>query len=187
MTDRIERLLKRVEEFHPGTAAELEEFRIKVLGRKGEPQRTDGRIQNRRPGTETRTGPAPQRTQEPRTGTHQRTEKRTRSACSRDSLGHTGRHDAPRHRAAARQPAPHIAGKERDMRYIRTARLCHSRRPGDRGRLARILGPELPAGTSGTRHAGYVLHRKRPRHPAPYPHQPPFRYAPWRRRNRLSG
>ena len=36
MTDRIERLLKRVEEFHPGTAAELEEFRIKVLGRKGE-------------------------------------------------------------------------------------------------------------------------------------------------------
>lgn len=31
MTDRIERLLKRVEEFHPGTAAELEEFRIKVL------------------------------------------------------------------------------------------------------------------------------------------------------------
>lgn len=57
------------------------------------------------------------------------------------------------------------------MRYIRTARLCHSRRPGNRGRLARILGPELPAGTSGTRHAGYVLHRKRPRHPAPYPHQ----------------
>ena len=77
----------------------------------------------------------------------------------------------PRHRAVARQPAPHIAGKERDMRYIRTARLCHSRRPGNRGRLARILGPELPAGTSGTRHAGYVLHRKRPRHPAPYPHQ----------------
>ena len=36
MTDRIERLLKRVEEFHPGTAAELEEFRIKVLGRKGD-------------------------------------------------------------------------------------------------------------------------------------------------------
>ena len=36
MTDKIERLLKRVEEFHPGTAAELEEFRIKVMGRKGE-------------------------------------------------------------------------------------------------------------------------------------------------------
>src|SRR5699024_7195099 len=36
MTDKIERLLQKVEEFHPRTAAELEEFRIKVLGRKGE-------------------------------------------------------------------------------------------------------------------------------------------------------
>lgn len=36
MIDKIEHLLRRVEEFRPGSAAELEEFRIRILGRKGE-------------------------------------------------------------------------------------------------------------------------------------------------------
>ena len=36
MTGKIEDLLRRVEEFHPRTAAELEEFRIRILGKKGE-------------------------------------------------------------------------------------------------------------------------------------------------------
>lgn len=36
MTEKIERLLQRVEEFSPRSAAELEEFRIRILGRKGE-------------------------------------------------------------------------------------------------------------------------------------------------------
>ena len=36
MIDRINDLLKRVEEFRPKAAAEVEEFRIKVLGKKGE-------------------------------------------------------------------------------------------------------------------------------------------------------
>jgi len=36
MTDKIQDLLRRVEAFKPRTAAEIEEFRIKVLGRKGE-------------------------------------------------------------------------------------------------------------------------------------------------------
>ena len=36
MTDKINELLRRVEEFKPKAAAELEEFRIKVLGKKGE-------------------------------------------------------------------------------------------------------------------------------------------------------
>lgn len=36
MREKIERLLKSVEEFTPRTAAELEEFRIRILGRKGE-------------------------------------------------------------------------------------------------------------------------------------------------------
>lgn len=36
MKDKIEQLLNRVEEFRPGSAAELEEFRIRILGRKGE-------------------------------------------------------------------------------------------------------------------------------------------------------
>jgi len=36
MIGKIEELLRRVEEFRPGTAAEVEEFRIKVLGKKGE-------------------------------------------------------------------------------------------------------------------------------------------------------
>lgn len=36
MKEKIEELLKRVEEFSPRTAAELEEFRIRILGRKGE-------------------------------------------------------------------------------------------------------------------------------------------------------
>ena len=36
MIGKIEELLRRVEEFRPKTAAEVEEFRIKVLGKKGE-------------------------------------------------------------------------------------------------------------------------------------------------------
>ena len=36
MTDKINELLQRVEEFQPKTAAEVEEFRIKILGKKGE-------------------------------------------------------------------------------------------------------------------------------------------------------
>ena len=36
MTDRINDLLKRVEEFSPKAAAEVEEFRIRILGKKGE-------------------------------------------------------------------------------------------------------------------------------------------------------
>ena len=36
MTDKINELLRRVEEFKPKAEAEIEEFRIKVLGKKGE-------------------------------------------------------------------------------------------------------------------------------------------------------
>lgn len=36
MREKIDELLKRVEDFSPRTAAELEEFRIRILGRKGE-------------------------------------------------------------------------------------------------------------------------------------------------------
>ena len=36
MIDKINELLRRVEEFNPKAAAEIEEFRIKILGKKGE-------------------------------------------------------------------------------------------------------------------------------------------------------
>ena len=36
MTDKINELLRRVEEFKPKAAADVEEFRIKILGKKGE-------------------------------------------------------------------------------------------------------------------------------------------------------
>ncbi|MDE6861853.1 MAG: phenylalanine--tRNA ligase subunit alpha, partial [Alistipes sp.] len=36
MTDRINELLTRIEEFKPATAADVEAFRIKLLGKKGE-------------------------------------------------------------------------------------------------------------------------------------------------------
>ena len=36
MIDKINNLLKRVEEFRPQAAAEIEEFRVRMLGRKGE-------------------------------------------------------------------------------------------------------------------------------------------------------
>ena len=36
MIDKINTLLKRVEEFRPQAAAEIEEFRVRMLGRKGE-------------------------------------------------------------------------------------------------------------------------------------------------------
>ena len=36
MIDKINSLLKRVEEFQPKAEAEIEEFRVRMLGRKGE-------------------------------------------------------------------------------------------------------------------------------------------------------
>ena len=36
MTDKINDLLRRVAEFSPRTAADVEEFRIRILGKKGE-------------------------------------------------------------------------------------------------------------------------------------------------------
>lgn len=36
MIDKINSLLKRVEEFRPKAEAEIEEFRVRMLGRKGE-------------------------------------------------------------------------------------------------------------------------------------------------------
>jgi len=36
MKEKINNLLRRVEEFRPGAAAEIEEFRIRILGKKGE-------------------------------------------------------------------------------------------------------------------------------------------------------
>ena len=36
MTDKINELLRRVEEFTPKAAVEIEEFRIRILGKKGE-------------------------------------------------------------------------------------------------------------------------------------------------------
>ncbi|MDE7450880.1 MAG: phenylalanine--tRNA ligase subunit alpha, partial [Alistipes sp.] len=36
MTDKINELLRRVEAFEPKAAAEVEEFRIRILGKKGE-------------------------------------------------------------------------------------------------------------------------------------------------------
>ena len=36
MNNKINDLLRRVEEFAPKSAAEVEEFRIKILGKKGE-------------------------------------------------------------------------------------------------------------------------------------------------------
>ena len=36
MIDKINELLRRVEEFKPKAAAEIEDFRIRVLGKKGE-------------------------------------------------------------------------------------------------------------------------------------------------------
>ena len=36
MNDKINELLRRVEEFKPKAAAEVEEFRIRILGKKGE-------------------------------------------------------------------------------------------------------------------------------------------------------
>ena len=36
MTDKINELLRRVEEFKPRAAADIEEFRIRILGKKGE-------------------------------------------------------------------------------------------------------------------------------------------------------
>ena len=61
MIDKINELLRRVEEFKPKAAAEIEDFRIRVLGKKGElnalmeefktgaPQRTRHRGQQRNP------------------------------------------------------------------------------------------------------------------------------------------
>ena len=50
--------------------------------------------------------------------------------------------------------------EKRNHRYIRPYGIQHRRRTGNGRRLARILLHEFCRRPSGTRHAGYILHRK---------------------------
>ena len=168
MTDRIERLLKRVEEFHPGTAAELEEFRIKVLGRKGELNELMDEFKTVAPELKRELG---QRLN----GLKNRAQERINELKS----------ELEAH--AAGTPSATLD----DMTRPGTAQSLGSRHPislvrneicGIFERLGYVIaeGPEIE--DDWIRSSS-----KKPPTSCSVPTPAPFRYAPWRRRNRLSG
>ena len=74
--------------------------------------------------------------------------------------GHGPRPDAPRtHPAArrARQPAPAHADALGHPGHLPVVRLLRRARTRDRGRLAQLRRPQLPARPPGAGHAGHVL------------------------------
>ena len=170
MTDKINELLRRVEEFKPKAAAEIEEFRIKILGKKGELNALMEEFKTVAPELKRELG---QQLNRLKNDGHASASTRCASSCrtQRPTMALAiGRPDPPRLGRAARFAPPDFAGEEPDRRGLLAAGLHRGRRTRNRGRLARLLGTQLPARTPGTRHAGHVLHREGPRHPAAHAH-----------------
>ncbi|UKI39859.1 MAG: hypothetical protein L6V35_03700 [Alistipes putredinis] len=57
MLDKINRLIEKVEAFNAKNTPEIEEFRIKLLGKKGELNALLEEFKNRCPGSQTRDRP----------------------------------------------------------------------------------------------------------------------------------
>ena len=178
MIGKIEELLRRVEEFRPKTAAEVEEFRIKVLGKKGELNALMEEFKRVAPELKREVG---QRLNALKQAATERVAAlRAELQESRaDDAGSHRRSDPSRFGRAARVAPSDFAGEEPDRRDLLAAGLYGGRRARNRGRLARLLGTQLPARTSGARHAGHLLHREEPRHPAAHPHLARSRCARW--------
>gem|GEM_PF-2586869 len=147
MTDKINELLRRVEEFKPKAAAEIEEFRIRILGKKGELTALMEEFKTVAPELKRELG---QQLERINALVHQRAARAVAERRGRRGLV-VGRPDAPRHGRAPRFAPPDLAGEKPDRRGLFAAGLHRGRRTRDRRRLARLLGPELPARTP--RHA----------------------------------
>ena len=169
MIDRINDLLKRVEEFRPKAAAEVEEFRIKVLGKKGELNALMEEFKSVAPEHKREIG---QRLNALKTAAQERINALKAAVAEAADLKAAAVEDMTRPGTADNIGSRHPISLVRNQIVEIFSRLGYTvaEGPGNRGRLARILGPELPARAPRTRHAGYVLHREEPRHTAPYTH-----------------
>ena len=159
MTDKINELLRRVEEFKPKAANELEEFRIRILGKKGELNALMEEFKTVAPELKRELGQQLNRLKSAATERIAALREELQNAAA-DQVASSGDLTRPRLGRTPRLAPPDFAGPQPDRRGLFAAGLYRGRRPRDRGRLACLLGAELPARTPGTRHAGHVLHRE---------------------------
>ena len=130
MIDKITDLLRRVEEFKPKAEAEVEEFRIKILGKKGELNALMEEFKTVSPEMKRELG---QKLNNLKNRAIERVNELKASITNSDS-------------------------QERNSGYFRTHGIHCRQRTRNRRRLARILGSQLSARTPCTRHAGHLLH-----------------------------
>ena len=169
MTDKINELLRRVEEFNPKGSGRDRGIPHQNPRQERRTERPDGRFQNGGSGTQTRARPAAQQTQNHGARPHQQP-ARTAAGRSLRRRRRNRRHDPPRFGRTTRFAPSDFAGQEPDRRGLLAAGLHRRRRSRNRGRLACLLGAQLPARTPGARHAGHLLHREESRHPAAHAH-----------------
>ena len=146
MTDKINELLRRVEEFKPKAAAEIEEFRIRILGKKGELTALMEEFKTVAPELKRELGQQLNRLKNEATERINALRERVAERRGRRGLV-VGRPDAPgtAEHLGSRHPISLV--KNQIVEVFFAAGLHRGRRTRDRGRLARLLGPELPART----------------------------------------
>ena len=112
MTDRINDLLTRIESFAPATAAQVEEFRIALLGKKGEIAALMDEFKGSGSRAQTRAGTETQPFEECGRVAYRGVEEHDRrpGGCR---LGPHRRHDASGQRRTYRLAPPHIARENR--------------------------------------------------------------------------
>lgn len=157
MLDRINLLLQNVDDFKSKHAAEIEEFRIKMLGKKGELNALFDDFKKVSPEEKKELGAKinvlKNAVQEKITSLKAELEN-SETAEQSDDLSRPGSHD----KLGTRHPISLVKNQIEDI--FKRLGYTVAEGPGNRGRLACIFRIELCTGASGTRYAGYFFHRK---------------------------
>ena len=117
MTDKINELLRRVEEFKPKAAAEIEEFRIRILGKKGELTALMEEFKTVAPELKRELGQQLNRLKNEATERINALREQLQNAAA-DEASSSGRPDAPRHGRTPRFAPPDLAGEKPDRRGL---------------------------------------------------------------------
>ena len=148
MTDRINELLRQIEAFEPKIAAEVEDFRIRILGKKGELNVLMEEFKSVAPELKRELGQQLNRLKTTALDRINTLRETLQDAAARTCL-RGGRQNPSGLGRAARFTPPHFAHEKPHRRGLLAIGLYGSRRPRNRGRLACLSAlnfpPEHPA------------------------------------------
>ena len=184
MNDKINELLERVEAFKPKAAAEIEDFRYAMLGKKGELTALMEEFKSVAPELKREFG-------QKLNNLKNRTQERINAAgatCGRRRglLAADSRHEPSRFCGGAGFASSHFAGDQPDRRGILAAGYTVAEGPEIEDDW-HVFSRSTSARASGPRHAGYVLYRQEPRRATADPHLVDSGADGWSGRSRRSG